>query len=519
MSHLSTLLPHFRPYRRAMASGILLVVVANLFTVTGPWILRIAIDALGSPAAPRGTLLGYAGLLVGTALLAGAARYGMRELLNGVSRRIECDLRARFFGHLLCLDASFFDAQRTGDIMSRATNDALAVRQAAGPAVMYAVNTVVISVFAVSLMIWISPPLTALVLIPLVVLPPVVLLFARVIHRRFERIQEQFANLSTQVQENLTGVRLVRAYVQEEDQARRFDAMNYEYMRRNLDLVKVEGLFHPIMALLMGVAMVVLLAVGGTQVMEGGLSLGDLVAIIFYVGLLAWPMIALGWVVNLFQRGEASMGRINEILETRPRIEPGSGLAPTTIRGVVEFRGVTFRYPGTERNVLEDVSFVVSAGETVAIVGPTGSGKSTLISLIPRLHDPTEGQILLDDVPLPEYDPEALRRRIGAVPQDAFLFSDTIASNVALGIVPLEDPEISEGDVDPRILRAAEVAKLHEQVEAFPRGYHTYLGERGINLSGGQKQRATLARALARDPAILILDDALSAVDTHTESR
>ncbi len=531
MSHLATMLPYFRPYRRGLAWGILLVVIANLFTVATPWILRLAIDALESPSVTPASLLGYAALILGTALLAGAARYGVRELMNGVSRRVECDLRATFFRHLLRLDASFFDAERTGDIMSRATHDTLAVRQAVGPAVMYSVNTAVTSVLAISLMTWISPRLTALVLVPMLALPPVVLWFGRVIHRRFQLIQEQFANLSTRVQESLTGVRLVRAYVQEEDQARRFDAMNREYMRRNLGLVKIEGLFHPIIGLLMAAATVVLLALGGAQVMEGSLSVGELVAFFFYVALLAWPMIALGWVVNLFQRGEASMGRINAMLEREPRIRPDRGLRLSVVRGRIEFRHVGFRYPGTERDVLHGLSFTVEPGETVAIVGPTGSGKSTLVSLIPRIHDPTEGEVLLDGVPLREYDPEGLRRVIGAVPQDAFLFSETIASNVALGIPPEEladdragrertpQPMDSDGQMDPRILRAALVADLHEQVRGFPHGYQTYLGERGINLSGGQKQRATLARALARDPAILILDDALSAVDTHTESR
>jgi ATP-binding cassette subfamily B protein len=519
MTHLRTLLPYFRPYRRGMLVGIALVVVSNVFTVAGPWLLRLALDALGEPVVSRERILLYAGLIVVAAILGGATKFGMRQLLNSISRRIECDLREDFFRHLLRLDAPFYGTWRTGDIMSRATNDTLAVRQAAGPAVMYAVNTTVISIFALSLMVWISPRLTLLAIIPMVFLPPVVLGFGKVIHRRFERIQEQYSDLSTLTQENLTGVRLVRAYVQEEDQGRRFRALNQEYLARNLHLVKAQGLFHPILSLLTGLAMVILLWVGGGEVMRGAITVGDFVAFTFYLNLLTWPLIALGWVVNLFQRGEASMGRLNAVLQTRPGIEPGAGVEVSEVRarGAIEFQGVGFRYPGTQRPVLRDLSFRVEPGETVAIVGPTGSGKSTLVSLLPRLHDPTEGMIFLDGVPLVDLDPVSLRQRVGMVPQDSFLFSDSIAANIGLGLEPAtgEDGD----DLDPRVRAAAEVAQFHEQVLDFPKGYGTLLGERGINLSGGQKQRAALARALARDPMILILDDALSAVDTHTEAR
>jgi ATP-binding cassette, subfamily B, multidrug efflux pump len=554
MSHLRTILPYFRPYRRAMTAGLLLVVVSNVFTVAGPWILRLAIDALEDPGVSRGLLVQYALFIVGVAVVGGAARYGMRELLNGVSRRIECDLREDFFRHLLRLDARFFAHHRTGDIMSRATNDTLAVRQATGPAVMYAVNTAVMSLFTLTVMLWISPRLTALALVPMLLLPPAVLGFGRIIHTRFERIQEQFSSLTTLVQENLTGLRLVRAYVQEKDQAGRFRDMNREYMDRNLHLVKAQGLFHPLLGLLTGVAMVIVLWVGGGEVMAGAISVGDFVAFAFYLNLLTWPLIALGWVVNLFQRGEASMGRINAILHTGPRVVPGEGRPlDGKVTGAVEFRNVSFRYPGTERPVLQDLSFRVEPGETVAVVGPTGAGKSTLVSLLPRIYDPTEGTILLDGVPLREYEPGSLRRVMGMVPQDAFLFTETIATNVGLGLSdggagPLEGTGVREEAVreealrdealeggeaggasadDPgepfqvpsRVEEATRIAQLHDQVEAFPRGYGTWLGERGINLSGGQKQRATLARALARRPALLILDDALSAVDTQTEAR
>ena len=518
MTHLRTVLPYFRPYAAGLTVGIVLVVVSNGFSVAGPWVMRLAIDAIESPDVTRGRILGYAGLIVGLAIAGGVTRFGMRQLLNGISRRVECDLRADFFRHLLRLDAVFYGRERTGDIMSRATNDTLAVRQAVGPAVMYAVNTAVMSTLTLALMALTSPRLTALVLIPMLLLPPVVRGFGRVIHRRFERIQEQFSTMSTQVQENLTGVRVVRAYVQEADQERRFGAINREYMDRNIFLVKVQGLFHPVLGLLTGAAMALVVWVGGGQVMAGALSVGDLVAFIFWLNQLAWPMIALGWVVNLFQRGEASMGRINAILRSDPAVEPGIGRAIPAPRGRIEFRDVGFRYPDTGREILRDLSLTVREGEAVAIVGPTGSGKSTLVSLIPRIYDPTRGQVLFDGIPLPEYDPARLRQMIGMVPQDTFLFSETIASNLGMGLAGRAEARAG-GPLDPRVREASETAQLHASVAALPRGYGTRLGERGINLSGGQKQRAALARALARDPCVLILDDALSAVDTETESR
>jgi ATP-binding cassette, subfamily B, multidrug efflux pump len=521
VNQLRTILPYFRPYRRGLVVGLVLVAVSNLFTLAGPWLLKLAIDSLEDPQVTGRTIVTLAGLVVLVAVLGGAARYGMRELLNGISRRIECDLREDFFRHLLRLDATFYGRSRTGDIMSRATNDTLAVRQAVGPAVMYAVNTTVISVLALALMFWISPRMTLLSLGPMILLPPAVLWFGRVIHERFEKIQEQFSDLSTQVQESLSGVRLIRAYGQEGPQARRFEGLNREYARRNMHMVKVQGLFHPLLGLLTGVAMVIVLWLGGREVMAGRISVGDFVAFTFYLNLLTWPLIALGWVVNLIQRGEASMGRINAVLGTEPGIRPEGGRSVGEPRGTIEFRKVGFRYPGTDRWVLRDLSFSVAPGETVAVVGPTGAGKTTLVSLIPRLHDPDEGVILLDGVPLQEYDVASLRALMGVVPQDTFLFSETIASNVGLGLP--DDPSVSddegEGRLDPRIEEATRISQLHDQVQEFPAGYGTWLGERGINLSGGQKQRAALARALARDPRVLILDDALSAVDTGTEAR
>ncbi|MEK9500747.1 ABC transporter ATP-binding protein [Gaopeijia maritima] len=544
MRALRTLLPYYRPYRRGLLAGLACVAIAQGFTIVSPWIMKLAIDALADPAVSADRIALLAMATVGIALLGGAARYGMRELINGISRRMEVDLRRDFFAHLVALDAGFYAENRTGDLMSRATNDIMAVRMAAGPAVMYAVNTVVGFVLALSLMLWISPRLTLYAVIPMVILPFVVLGFGRMIHRHFEAIQEHFATMSTMIQENLTGMRIIRAYVQEEAQAAEFDALNREYRRRNMLLVTRAGAFHPILGLFSGAAMVIVLYLGGREAMAGAISLGDYVAFFFYLALLIWPMIALGWVTNLFQQGAASMGRINALMEREPAIRaPEHPRAIDGARGEIEFRDVTFRYPGTGRDVLREVSFVARPGQTVAIVGATGSGKSTLVSLLPRIFDPTEGEILLDGVPLTAYDPGTLRSRIGMVPQDAFLFSETIATNIALGLPPGAAPESgepgqaealdlvrvgAEPEPDPlsppaavpdAVLAAARVAQLDEAIRDFPRGYGTLLGERGINLSGGQKQRATLARAVARDPLVLILDDALSAVDTRTESR
>ncbi|MCY4398071.1 MAG: ABC transporter ATP-binding protein [Gemmatimonadetes bacterium] len=521
MDQLKTVLPYFRPYRRAMFWGLVLVILANGFALANPYLLKLPIDALtadtgADPDATRRTVLNYALLIVAAAILGNAARYGMREILNGLSRRIEVDLRNDFVRHLLRLDAGFYGGTRTGDLMSLATNDTLAVRQAIGPAVMYTANTVVSFVVGLAVMIWISPMLTLVALIPMTVLPPVVAWFGKTIHTRFERIQEQFAALSTMVQENLTGVRIVRAYGQEAAQAGEFDVFNRDYLKRNMHLAYASGAFHPIMGLLTGAAMVVVLWYGGGQVMAGRITTGDFVAFSFYLALLAWPMIALGWVVNLFQRGAASMGRINRIFAIRPAID--APVAPLPVPGAaagIEFREVSFRYPGTERLVLEDVSFTAEPGRTVAIVGPTGSGKSTLVSLIARVYDPTSGAVLLDGSPLPAYDPADIRARIGFAPQDSFLFSDRLGRNIGLGVPAALDKH----SLARRIRDAATAAHLDETIEGFPAGYRTRLGERGINLSGGQKQRATLARALAIDPSVLVLDDVLSAVDTGTESR
>jgi len=514
MKVLWQLLPYYRPYRRRFASGLFLVVFSSGLAGVIPWLLRSAIDGMRA-GVPHARIYLIAGGMVSTALVAGSARYGMRELLNGVSRQIEYDLRNALFRHLESLDAAFFSSMRTGDIMARLTNDLGAVRMAVGPAVMYLVNTVAGGAFALVFMLRIDPWLTLIALLPVVLLPVIMAKGGAAIHHRFEAVQEHFSSMTTRAQENIAGARIVRAYRQEAPEIARWSELNEEYVRRNMRLVHLWGLLNPGFGLLAGLGAVIVLGYGGRLVLRGEITVGSLVAFGFYLAMLTWPLIALGWVTNLFQRGAASMTRLNEILRSRSAVvEPVEArvLPPARAGRAIEFQHVGFHYPVKEgdppRWVLRDVSFSVPSGATLGVVGATGSGKSALIDLIPRLYDPQEGTILIDGVPSRELSIEALRGEVGYVPQDTFLFSDTIRSNLAYGATD-----------DAGVEWAATIAQLDRTIADFPGGYETLLGERGINLSGGQKQRVALARALARRPAIVLLDDALSAVDSHTEAE
>jgi len=538
MASLRRLVPYYRPYRGMLASGLALVVIASALGAVVPWLLRAGVDALAAREPVRQvTLLGLG--IVGVALVGGAMRYWMRELLNGLSRYIEYDLRQDLFAHIATLDPGYFARTRTGDLMARLTNDLAAVRQAAGPAIMYLTNTIFGGAFALGFMLHISVRLTLVALLPMIFLPVVMIKLGGLIHRRFEAVQEHCSTITTHVQENFSGVRVVRAYRQERAETARFAALNETYLHRNMSLARLYGAMNPTFALLAGLSVVVVLGLGGQLVVNGTITVGAFVAFGFYVGILTWPLIALGWVINLFQRGAASMGRLLEILDAHAEVRsPESPRTLPQAQGgrALEFRDVGFHFPATQghepRWVLRHVSFSVPAGATLAVVGATASGKSTLIDLIPRLHDPQEGEILLDGVPIHELPLDVLRGEIGYVQQESFLFSDTIAANLGYG--DAAHPLVERGTDDERApeqsravgeldaannVWAAEVAQLDDTVRAFPHGYGTQLGERGINLSGGQKQRLSLARALARRPRVVLLDDALSAVDTHTEAE
>jgi len=514
MKNLRLAAPYYRPYWIPFSIGLLIVVASSAITSVIPWLLRRAIDAI-SAGAPGRTIWQLSGLIVLAAIVGGVFRYGMRELMNGVSRWIEYDLRNDLFTHLETLDVAYFAQTRTGDIMARLTNDLSAVRTAVGPAVMYLANTIAGGLFALFFMLRIDVRLTLLALLPMLVLPVLTIRMGKAIHDRFEAVQEHFSTLTTRAQENLSGARIVRAYRQEAAEIARFGAINEQYLALNMSLVRLWGTLNPLFAFFGGLGAVIVLGVGGALTINGTISVGSFVAFGMYLTMLTWPMIALGWVVNLFQRGEASMGRLNEILRVGPTIggeEPVQHLPPTRAGRTIEFRNVGFHYPsdppGAPRWVLRNVSFSVPAGATLGVVGATGSGKSALIDLIPRMYDPQEGEILIDGVPTRNVPLEELRREIGFVPQESLLFSDTIGSNLSYGT---QEPDSAEW--------AARVAQLDQTIEEFPGRYETILGERGINLSGGQKQRASLARALARKPGIVLLDDALSAVDTHTEAE
>ena len=511
MQALSSVWPFLRPYYTAYLFGLIAVVGANAFRTLVPRFLQHGIDTI-TTGAPRTELYRWLLLLMVVALLGGVCRYVMRQLLNSASRRVETDLRDALFAHLERQSATFFDRHTSGDLIARATNDLQNVRMVAGPALMYLVDTFVLTLLLIPMMAATSLRLTLWILIPLAVLPMVMVWFGRRIHERTQAIQAHFGVLTDHVVENLSGVRIVRAYRQERAESAEFVRLSEEYQRRNLALVQVAGVFHPALGLLAGGGAVIILWVGGRQVMAGEITIGAFVAFGLYLAQLIWPMIALGWAVSLVQRGAASMKRINEVFAAVPTIVEAADpapLPPATGPRALAMEQVSFQYPGAEDRgwVLRDISFRLEAGGSLAIVGATGSGKSTLIELLTRAYDPTSGRVLVDGIDVRRISLADLRRAVSHVPQETFLFSATVRENVLFGM-----PD------DGRLERSAEQAQLTEALPSLPHGYDTLLGERGINLSGGQKQRTAIARALAKDAPIFLLDDALSAVDAQTEA-
>src|ERR1035441_3314565 len=495
-------------YRGGLALGLGALVLKDVAGAVQPLVIRAAIDALAH-AFGLVRLLRYAGYLVGLAVVKGLFQYWMRVIIIGISRDIEYDLRNDLFRHLAELSPDYYGRMRTGDIMARATNDLNAVRMMLGPGIMYWTETSLTFLLAIVIMVAVDWRLGLLALGPSPLVSLAVIFFGRAIHARFERIQAMFSDISSRVQENLAGVRMVRAFVQEQAELRHFEELNRAYIAENVRLVRISAVFQPLLEALIGITFLVVLWSGGGQVLTGRISLGSFVMFNTYMGILVWPMIALGWVVNLMQRGGASLERINQIFQEKPTIAaPPHPVRLARVRGEIEFRNASVAYPSGR--ALDNASLTIEAGATVAVVGHTGSGKSTLAGLVPRLMDPTEGRVLLDGIDLRDLSPAELRRHIGFVPQETFLFSATIAGNIAFGV---------EGATAEEIRRAAELAGLAGDIEGFPLGYDTLVGERGITLSGGQKQRTAIARALLREPRILILDDALSAVDTQTEEQ
>ena len=540
---LAPLTPYMRRYRWGYLRGTLASVSTNTVAVLFPTVLGMAIDAIKNGTTHRHILF-LAVLLVGINLVKGVFMYAQRWVLIGISRDIEFDLRNDLFKKLETQDTGFYQRYRTGDIMARMTNDLNAVRMLLGPGLMYSANTIFLSIFALIFMLRISPWLTLVALAPTPLASIFVQYLGSKIHERFERIQASFSDISAQAQENYSGVRLIRAFAREESQTELFERLNRQYIGRSLRLVQLMGMLWPTLEFVLGVSMVITLFAGGHLVLAHRISVGEFVAFNTYMILLIWPIIAVGWVINIFQRGSASVKRIDELLQSEPAIRsevlPSAPEAEPAIRGEIEFRNLTFAYaegsdaasvlhptasspsagtpalhpadksPFVATPVLRDISLHIPAGSSLAIVGPTGCGKSTLVSLIPRLYDAPEGTLLIDGRPVREYPLDVLRRSIGMVPQETFLFSETIRENLAFGA-----PYADAGD----LLAAAEAAHIRKEFDEFPQGFETMVGERGVTLSGGQKQRSAIARALLRRPAILILDDALASVDTYTEER
>ncbi len=507
LDQLRSLIPYLARYKKRFLIGGLFVFMTNAVGLIQPLLIRAAVDSLAGSVEFR-ILVAYALGILGVAALEGVFLFLMRQTLIVTSRYIEYDLRNDFFAHLQKMSLRFFLKYSTGELMARATNDLNAVRSLVGPGIMYSINTLILFIGTLIVMLSLNPHLTAFAMLPLPIMVIMVASLMKRIHDTFKNAQEEYGRMTTHAQENISGIRVVKAYVQEEMEKRRFEQFNLRYIAHNLRLAKIRGTLWSAMGFLTGVGAMIVLWIGGTLVVQNDLSLGELTAFFSLMARLTWPMVALGWVINLTQQGIASMGRLNEILNTPPDIADGpqTDFSISRIEGEIEFRNVSFAYNG--RPVLKNISFTIPKGKTVAIVGHVGSGKSTLLNMIPRLLEPTAGEILIDGRPIQQIPLHVLRRHIGYVPQETFLFSDTLKENILFG---------ADGAALEDMIEAAQISQLYQEIQRFPDQFDTLLGERGINLSGGQKQRAAISRAIVRKPAILLLDDALSSVDTYTE--
>jgi ATP-binding cassette, subfamily B, multidrug efflux pump len=501
---------YFRPYKVSLIIGILCIVVGVVFNLAIPLIVGQAIDENWAAVTwPKLTISALK--VLGASLVSGTFLFLQRRILIGISRHIEYDLRRDFYAHLVDQPLSFFQEHRTGDLMARASNDLAAVRQLAGPMIMYTLQTLFIVLFILPLMLIINWWLTLLLFVTMPLVSLTVKFFGQQVHIRFEKIQDFFAQITARAQENFTGVRVVRAYAQEGPEIAAFNQLNREFAERNLSLVRIDALMRPLMQFLIGIGFVLIIWAGVPLAIRGEISVGDFTVFNMYLARLIWPLIALGYVVNLYQRGTASLKRMNAIFAIKPAIADARGVKEQLpIKGEIELRNLTFSYRTNDEPVLQDINLKIPVGQSVAFVGRTGSGKSTLINLIPRLIEAPDDTVFIDGVPTRDYPLAQLRSSVGYVPQETFLFSDSLVANIAFGVPKAERVEVEW---------AAEIAGLTEDIESFPEGFDTLVGERGITLSGGQKQRTAIARAVLREPRILILDDALSSVDTYTEEK
>ena len=510
MDDLKKFARYFRPYKLQLVIGIACIVASTAAGLFIPLFVGQAIDANWTDVS-WARLTTAAGKVVGASIISGAFLFLQRRILIGVSRNVEYDMRKELYEHLVGQPLSFYHDHRTGDLMARATNDLSAVRQLAGPMIMYTLQTLLVVILVLPLMFVLNWWLTLLLFVTMPLVSLTVKFFGQQVHTRFEKIQEFFADIMARAQENFTGVRVVRAYAQEDAEMEAFSSLNWQYAERNLGLVRVEALMRPLMTFLIGFGYVLIIWQGVPLAVSGEISVGEFTMFNLYLTRLIWPLIALGYVVNLYQRGTASLKRLNAIFRIKPLIaDAPSVVEQPPIKGAIEFRNLTFRYNSNDEPVLKDINLKIPAGQTVAFVGRTGSGKSTIANLIPRLLEAPEGTVFIDGVEIHQYPLAQLRSSIGYVPQETFLFSDSVRENIAFGVADAETAEV-EG--------AAEIAGLSGDIAGFPDRYEALVGERGITLSGGQKQRTAIARAVLREPRILILDDALSSVDTYTEER